>query len=59
MFAMNKNPDIRADILAARDGEETTYQMEPLLIAENSRHRGPLTDLAIELAQKAAGFLNN
>lgn len=30
--------------------------MEPLLIGETSRHRGSLTDIAIELAQKAAGF---
>ena len=30
--------------------------MEPLLIGETSRHRGILTDLAVELAQKAAGF---
>jgi Fic family protein len=30
--------------------------MEPLLIGETSRHRGALTDLAVELAQKAAGF---
>jgi Fic family protein len=30
--------------------------MEPLLIGETSRHRGNLTDLAVELAQKAAGF---
>lgn len=30
--------------------------MEPLLISEDSRHRGELTDLAIELAAKAAGF---
>lgn len=30
--------------------------MEPLLIGETSRHRGTLTDLALELAQKAAGF---
>ena len=30
--------------------------MEPLLIGETSRHRGALTELALELAQKAAGF---
>jgi len=30
--------------------------MEPLLIGDDSRGRGPLMDLAIELAQKAAGF---
>ena len=30
--------------------------MEPLLLAEGSRHRPELTDLAIELASKASGF---
>jgi Fic family protein len=30
--------------------------MEPLLIGEDSRHRGPLTDLAVDLAAKSAGF---
>src|ERR1700692_2033583 len=30
--------------------------MGPLLISESSRHRGALTDLAIDLAGKAAGF---
>jgi Fic family protein len=30
--------------------------MEPLLMGETSRHRGKLTDMALELAQKAAGF---
>jgi Fic family protein len=30
--------------------------MEPLLIASDSRHRAALTDLALELAQKAAGL---
>jgi Fic family protein len=45
-----------ADILPARDGAESTARMEPLLIGETSRHRGTLTDLAVELAQKTAGF---
>jgi Fic family protein len=53
---MNRKADTKADILAPRDGGETTYEMEPLLIGENSRHRGPLIDLAVELAQKVAGF---
>ena len=35
---------------------ESPTEMEPLLIGETSRFRGALTDLAIELAQKAAGF---
>jgi len=30
--------------------------MEPLLISEISRHRAGLTDLALELAQRSAGF---
>ena len=40
----------------AEDRGEAVSLMEPLLIGEGSRHRGGLTDLAIELAQKAAGF---
>ncbi len=30
--------------------------MEPLLIADGSRHRGELLDLALDLAQRSAGF---
>ncbi|MDE0519777.1 MAG: Fic family protein, partial [Candidatus Dadabacteria bacterium] len=30
--------------------------MEPFLVGETSRHRGELTDLAVELAQRAAGL---
>jgi len=30
--------------------------MEPLLIGDGYKHRGVLTDLAFELAQKSAGF---
>src|SRR5713226_3347998 len=53
---MNNKADIKADIKAAKDRGESTDLMEPLLIGETSRHRGALTDLAVELAQKAAGF---
>jgi len=56
MVDMNDKPDIEADISAAEDRGETTGLMEPLLIGETSRHRGALTDLALELASKAAGF---
>jgi Fic family protein len=38
------------------DRKETVALMEPLLIAEGSRHRGELTDLAIEMAARSAGF---
>jgi len=41
---------------AASDRREAVSMMEPLLIAEGSRHRAPLTDLVVELAQKSAGF---
>jgi Fic family protein len=49
-------PDIKPDIEAAVDGGEATARMEPLLIGETSRHRTGLTDLALDLAQKSAGF---
>jgi Fic family protein len=47
--------DIEADIEVPDRGESTS-EMEPLLISESSRHRGTLTDLVLDLAQKSAGF---
>jgi Fic family protein len=38
------------------DRGEATAEMEPLLIGETSRFRGPLTDLAIDLVLKSARF---
>ena len=56
----NIEPDIKADIKVdiseAEDRGEITSRMEPLLIAEGSRHRSALTDLTLELAQRNAGF---
>src|SRR6266404_2228551 len=52
----DKVPDISADFAVARDRGESPAEMEPLLIGETSRFRGSLTDFAVELAQKAAGF---
>src|SRR5260221_2090794 len=46
---------MKADIKAADRGERDAV-MEPLLIGDRSAHRGPLTDLALDLAQKSAGF---
>ena len=46
-------------IKAAKNGidrSEPVSLLEPLTIAEGSRHRAALTDLAVDLAQKAAGF---
>jgi Fic family protein len=53
---MNYNADIKEDIVTAPDRGELIVMMEPLGIGETSRHRGKLTDMALELAQKAAGF---
>src|SRR5438445_9794011 len=48
--------DIESDIKAVSDRGETVAMMEPMLIAEGSRYRPDLTDLALELAQRSAGF---
>lgn len=49
-------PDIKADVRAAKDRGENVALMEPLLIGETARHRSDLTDLALDLAAKSAGF---
>jgi len=48
--------DQKPDIKAAEDLGESTTLMEPFVLGEGSRHRPPLTDLALELAQRSAGF---
>src|SRR6202451_2258017 len=48
--------DIKPYIEAAPDRNEAVSLMEPLLIGDTSRHRADLTDLALELAQRSAGF---
>jgi Fic family protein len=48
--------DKRADILEVADRGEPTTMMEPLLIGGDSRHRGPLLDLVLELVAKSASF---
>ena len=53
---VTKKPDIKPDIKAVSDRGESIALMEPLLIGESSKHRGALNDLALELAQKSAGF---
>ncbi len=55
----DSEPDIKPDILADSNGEdqgESTGLMEPMLVAEGSRHRTGLIDLAVELAARSAGF---
>ncbi len=53
---MNKKADIEGDIKATEDRGDLVSLMEPLLIGQDSRHRGELTNLALELAQKSSGF---
>ncbi len=48
--------DKKEDILEGTDRHESVTIMAPLLIGEDSRHRGPLIDLAVDLAAKSAGF---
>jgi Fic family protein len=51
--------DMEPVIAAAAKGEdrgESISLMEPLLVPEGSRHRTGLTDLAVDLAARSAGF---
>jgi Fic family protein len=52
----DRRGDISADLATPKDRGESPPDMEPLLIGETCYFRGALTDLAVELAQKAAGF---
>ena len=53
----DKKPDIKVAMeCGAEDRGERVNQMEPLLISETSRHRGELTDLAVELVHRATGL---
>jgi len=56
-----RNADIRADIKADTnkvnsDRKESVSLMEPTLISEGSRFRTELTDIAVALAARSAGF---
>lgn len=53
---LRRQADISADLAPPKERGESPVDMEPLLVGETSRFRGALTDLAVELAQKAAGF---
>jgi len=53
---VRKKPDIKADMKPVAERDESIGLMEPLLIGESSKHRGALNDLALDLAQKSAGF---
>jgi hypothetical protein len=47
---------MKEDAITVTDRGEAGSLMEPLLIGEGSRRRASLTDLALEFAQKSAGF---
>jgi Fic family protein len=47
---------MKEDILEVIDREEAVSMMEPLMISGTSNHRGPLSDLALELAAQSARF---
>ena len=51
-----KETNIKADINPVIDEGENITIMEPLLIGEGSVHREELTELAVELAARSAGF---
>ncbi len=53
---VKEKADKEEDIRRAGDWGENVSKMEPLLLGAGSRHRPALTDLALELAQKSAGF---
>src|SRR6266567_3601074 len=49
-------PDKEPAKIPAKDRGESIGLMEPMVIGDGSRQRAALTDLALELAQKSAGF---
>ena len=53
---MDIEADMKEDILEVIDREEAVTMMEPLLISGTSKHRGTLSDLALELAAQSARF---
>ena len=53
---MDIEADMKEDILEVIDRKEAVTMMEPLLISGTSKHRGPLSDLALELAAQSARF---
>jgi Fic family protein len=53
---VRNKPDIKPDMKAAEDRGERPALMDPLVLSEGSRHRPELTDLALDLAQRSAGF---
>jgi len=55
-YMTDHEEDIEQDIKAVKDEGEPTSVMEPLLVGETARRSAGLTDLALQLAQRSAGF---
>jgi Fic family protein len=55
-FKEDVKPDTTPDMMKVVDRGESVALMEPMLVAETSSLRPVLADLALELAQKSAGF---
>lgn len=53
---VSDKPDKQQDKMAAEDRGEAVEGMEPSVLAEGSRHRPGLGDLAVELVAASAGF---
>ncbi len=53
---VDRKPDTKAVVKTAEDRGESTGLMKPMLIGESSPRRTAVTDLAIELASRSAGF---
>lgn len=51
-----KEPAMEPAKNGVHDRGETPSAMEPLVLSEGSRHRAPLSDLALELAAASSGF---
>ena len=52
----DKGMDKEADTMEGFDRGEDIAVMEPLQISDGSPHQGALTELAVDLAAKSAGF---
>ena len=49
-------PDLEPATLARADRGESIGLIEPMIIGHGARQRAALTDLALDLAQRSAGF---
>src|SRR6266851_8249994 len=56
LFMSTDEPDKEAATIGVVDRGETPSGMEPLVLSEGSRHRGAVSDLAVELAAASSGF---